>query len=159
MTSENKDKIRYKVNLKPHLEELNCFTSKRMEESDLLSIEETKRILEQSQQLPQLSTNKFTIPFQEKRSERFKKFVAKLQEVNSSSIYIWIDRTNDCGTSIIGSLSDINWEFDFDCSSNGIFVLESIDLQDRVLFDFFEEDGQLWLEIEASGIHWSKVNW
>jgi hypothetical protein len=38
-------------------------------------------------------------------------------------------------------------------------VLESIDLQDRVLFDFFEEDGQLWLEIEAFGMHWSKVNW
>jgi hypothetical protein len=105
MTSENKDKIRYKVNLKPHLEELNCFTSNRMKESDLLSIEKTKKILEQSQQLPQPSTNKFTIPFQEKRSERCKKFVSRLQEINDSSVYIWIDRTNDCGTSIIGKRS------------------------------------------------------
>ncbi|MEO5968365.1 MAG: hypothetical protein ABIQ95_00435 [Bdellovibrionia bacterium] len=79
------------------------------------------------------------IPFIEKESERFKKYIGQLQSANSSGVYIWIDRTNDCGTSIINSLLDIKWNFEFSCSENGIFVLEARNLQDRILFDFFEE--------------------
>lgn len=159
MSNENREQIRYKVNLNLHLLELNCFVLKRLSDSDLLPVEKTKSILEQSQHLNQMTPFKFTIPFEEKGSERFKKYIEQLQTTNSSGVYIWIERTNDCGTSVINSLLDINWGFDFSCSKNGILVFETLDLQDRILFDFFEEDGEHYLEIEVRGTHWPKIAW
>ena len=159
MTAENRNKIRYKVNLKPHLEELNCFTTKTMHESDLLSLDETKKLLDQGQSLRNLNARKFSINFDEIRSERFKKYLLKLQEANPSRVYLWIERTNDCGTSVLNGLLDIKWDFDFSCSDNGVLTLVTLDFQDRILFDFFEEDGARYLDIEVKGHHWSTIDW
>ena len=159
MATENREKIRYKVNLKPHLHELNCFTMKTMDELDLVPVEQTRAILNQVRMLGETPSFKFTIPFEEKNTDKFKSYITQLQNANSAGVYIWINRTNDCGTSILRSLHDIKWDFEFTCTDHGIFELETTDLKDSILFDFFEENGENWLEIEVSGANWPKISY
>jgi hypothetical protein len=156
---ERKKKIGYKINLKSHLQELNCFTVRTMSESDLVPLDQTKEILDRSKQLREAVPNKFTIPFEEKKSFRFKNYIKLLQDANSSGVYVWINRTNDCGSSIIKSLFDLKWNFDFECSRHGMLILVTTDLQDRILFDFYEEDDERLLDIEVSGANWPKITW
>ena len=159
MTSENREKIQYKINLTPYMLELNNFVLKRKGESDLLSIEKTRMNIEKSKNLDRMVLLKKTIPFAEKSSEKFKKYISLLQKANPAGVYIWLERTSICGTTIISSLKDINWGFDFNCSKNGVVEFVSTDLQDKILFDFFEEDGEQLLEIEVQGTNWPKINW
>jgi len=158
-SDERRNRISYKVNLKPYLQELNCFTLKPKSETDLISLDETKKIIERSKSIRKTERNKITIPFKEKQSEHFNNYIQRLQDANSSGIYLWIERANNCGTTLLGSLSEVNWNFEFLCNNNAILILITSDCRDEVLFDFYKEDDKELLDIETWGVNWSKISW
>jgi hypothetical protein len=159
MRTENQLKIAYKINIKKYLRELSCFSLRPITESDLLPVGQSNDILSRIRQLPKDDSHKFTIPFDEKYSVRFFAYIQQLYQTNPSSIYMWSDLSDVCGTCILNSITALNLEFSFDCSTEGIISFRTTDLKDKILFDFYEEDGQRWLDIETSGMNWPKIIW
>ena len=55
-------------------------------------------------------------------------------------------------------LSEVRFDFDFSVNKDGMLVLLTMDLQDRMLLDFSEgPDGELLLEVEVAGANWGQA--
>jgi hypothetical protein len=55
-------------------------------------------------------------------------------------------------------LSDVQFDFGFAVNRDGIVVLLTADLQDRMLLDFSEgPDGEQLLEVEVAGANWGQA--
>ncbi|MBW3469836.1 hypothetical protein LZF95_21070 [Algoriphagus sp. AGSA1] len=109
----------------------------------ILSIVETDKILEKVSTLKEVF--KTVLPFEDKTglknivNEKFK---------SEDSIYLLTSLSRDCGGIVINSIANFNFNFNFDDDSGGIFSLVSNDLKERILFDFYEENGKKFIEIE-----------
>ncbi|EMI70615.1 hypothetical protein [Leptospira noguchii] len=101
---------------------------------------------------------KFEIPFEEKNSERFSRFLNNLYSKNQLSIYIWTSLSNDCGVYRIPSILDFNSHFVFEVNG-GFILLLSENLDDELIFDFTEDNNERLLEVELSGANWIKVEY
>ncbi|WP_078127461.1 hypothetical protein [Leptospira alexanderi] len=102
---------------------------------------------------------RFEIPFEEKNSERFNRFLNNLYSKNQLSIYIWTEFSNDCGVYRIPSILDFNSHFVFEVNTDGLIQLLSENLDDELIFDFTEDNNERLLEIELSGANWIQVEY
>jgi len=158
MTSTKKG-LEYRQNIKTYLSELALLTNKELNEDDILysplSVENARQ---RSSSLSEFPILKFTIPFSEKKSERFSLYIDNLYQKNSSNVYIWTQRTNICGLYEVESIKKINFDFPFSINNEGILVLLSTDFEDKLLFDFsLNSDGDEIVEVEAQGKNWSRL--
>ncbi len=87
MTTERQKKIIYKENVRKYLQKIRCFTRQPVEESNLLSLNETMILRTRSKERIAKEAYGFTIPFEEKTSERFQKYINRLQCANPSGVY------------------------------------------------------------------------
>ncbi|WP_061234866.1 hypothetical protein [Leptospira interrogans] len=101
---------------------------------------------------------KFEIPFEEKNSERFSRFLNILYSKNQLPIYIWTSLSNDCGVYRIPSILDFNSHFTFEVNG-GFILLLSENLDDELIFDFTEDNNERLLEVELSGANWIQVEY
>ncbi len=102
---------------------------------------------------------KFTIPFEERSTEKFKYFIYNLYSKNQNPIYIWTELSNDCGIYEIDSILDFNFNFSFEVNSKGLINLLSKNLKDQIILDFSEDNNERLLEIELSGVNWIQVEY
>ena len=58
----------------------------------------------------------------------------------------------------IDGLDEFNFSFDFSDEHAGIIVLLAENQLDKLLLDFYEDGGVTYLDIEAYGENWSKVD-
>lgn len=78
----------------------------------------------------------FTIPFNTKNTLEFRAFIGRLQEANSSPIFLWTSRSEVCGLLELPSLSAFNFGFEFALEPNGIVVLMTTDTRERLTLDY-----------------------
>ena len=75
-------------------------------------------------------------------------------------VYLWTPRTIDCGVLLVPSLDVVKFDFDFDVNEEGILVLLSSDLVDRLLLDFSKScTGEERMTVESQGINWMHVDY
>ncbi|WP_277557991.1 hypothetical protein [Ereboglobus sp. PH5-10] len=147
--------INYRKSLAKYLEELRELINVPVTEVTLVPLDEVarirKKLVEKITICPQ---KKFRIPFPEKTGQRFRTFIEQLEQLNSSPIYIWTEAANGCGLFQASSLIKINLDFSYDVNSQGIIVILTKDLRDRMIWDFFEENSEKIIEVELMGETW-----
>lgn len=159
MTNIN-NKREYLSNIDAYLLEIELLTKKSIDKSELSSINEVDEIRSKASNLKTLPKKELKIDFSEKTSTRFIKYIQSLYYANNNEIYLWTSKTNVCGLYKVSSIKDINFSFPFDINNEGMFVLLSVDLKDKLLFDFsFDSSGKKIIEIEIQGLNWPSVEY
>lgn len=156
MSTDLTQRLAYKRNLQSHLSQLSQLTHREVTADDLLPLDVTHTIQEQSKRLLNSSSHKkFKIGFTEKLDAHFATFVRNLQALNSNPIYIWIEHTNECGLLEISSIVEFNFKFEYTVISQGIISLLTKDMSDNMVLDFFEDSsGERFIQIELAGSSW-----
>uniref|UniRef100_UPI000B0EE6E3 hypothetical protein n=2 Tax=Leptospira santarosai TaxID=28183 RepID=UPI000B0EE6E3 len=149
MNEENLKKFRYKLSMSKYIAEISQLYLKPFSKSNLIELEIMEAI---RQNVISKSERKkiFTIPFEEKSTEKFKHFVNNLYSKNQNPIYIWTELSNDCGIYEIDSILDFNFNFSFEVNSMGLIHLVSKNLKDQIVLDFSEDNNERLLEVELS---------
>jgi len=144
--------------IRDHLEEVNSFSLKKIGELDLIDLRQTDEIMNKFSKVPDFPFYQVKLFFEEKTSEKFSNFLQILYRANSSNVYLWSKFCRDCGICLLDSVLDINTQFSFECSDD-IFSLTTADMQDKILFDFYEKSERRLLDVELFGTNWSKIRW
>lgn len=152
-TLEQKKRRLYgKNNLDNYLKELNAITNIDVSQKDLLSIVESDKIVYDD------DNSKFykaKILFNDK--ERLLLFIGDLLKIRDGKGFLSTTYSNDSGLLEINSLKDFNVNFRFDDEHSGLITIVLKDLSNKLLLDFYEENQELYLEIETYGDDWSKA--
>nr|WP_235594848.1 hypothetical protein [Leptospira interrogans] len=156
MNEENLKKFRYKLSMPKYIAEISQLTNNPFDETNLLTLNQTESIRRSPSKIKVM--RKFEIPFEEKNSERFSRFLNNLYSKNQLPIYIWTSLSNDCGVYRIPSILDFNYHFVFEVNG-GFILLLSENLDDELIFDFTEDNNERLLEIELSGANWIQVEY
>lgn len=110
----------------------------------ILSIVETDKLIEKVSKLKLRFSKK--ILFNDK--EELKSIIFNNFNTNDS-VYIFTSLSRDCGAVLIDSIIYFNFNFNFMDDHSGIISLISSDIKNKILLDFYEEDGLQYLEIES----------
>lgn len=110
----------------------------------ILSIVETDKLIEKESKLKLRFSKK--ILFNDK--VELKRITFNNFNTNDS-VYIFTSLSRDCGAVLIDSINSFNFNFNFMDDHSGIISLISSDVKNKILLDFYEEDGLLYLEIES----------
>jgi len=159
MNEKNKARKEYIIYINDYIKRLNLLTTKNIYRENLLSLDNTWRILEQSKILLKSKFNsKFLISFEEKESNSFKKYITNILQKNNSIVYVWIKNTEQCGYLHPVSFDDINWSYPFDFDPNGIVTFTTIDFKNKLSLDNFFDEKEMKnkIEIEVFGEDWGK---
>ncbi len=159
---ENKSvshQIRRSQSLERYLNELSQLTGRNVICTELGTVNDALEIQKASQKFITQKVSTYEIPFSQRNSTKFLKIIEELYNKNPLPIYIWTPRTIDCGTFLVFSLRDIHFNFEFNINTEGIIVLLSHDLVDRVLLDFFElNTGERRMKIAIQGDNWESIH-
>lgn len=151
-------RLRQNLYKKQYLEELGALLGRAVLQEELGSLEHVKTIREALQKLDGQPVTSCEIPFAERKTDRFKRFIQRLIEANPSPVYVWTEHSIDCGLLLVPSLSEIKFDFDFSINADGVFVFRTSDLCDRLLLDFsISHTNEQILQIETQGEHWLDV--
>ena len=110
----------------------------------ILSIVETDKLIEKESKLKLRFSKK--ILFNDK--EELKSIIFNNFNTNDS-VYIFTSLSRDCGAVLIDYIIYFNFNFNFMDDHSGIISLISSDVKNKILLDFYEEDGLQYLEIES----------
>jgi hypothetical protein len=156
MNSDLTQRLACKRNLQCYLSQLCHLANRNVTADDLLPLEVTHAIREQSTRLlDKTSFRKFKIKFSEKLDTRFAMFVKNLYALNPSPVYIWVEHTNTCGLFEISSIMEFNAKFEYSVITEGIISLLTKDMIDNMVLDFYEDSsGEKFIEIELYGSSW-----
>lgn len=157
-TATSPEKLRQKLNLKKYLVELAALTGRSVSADELISLEQTAVLRVAQQKFAAQAIASAEVPFSDRGLTRFKEFVRRLHDANPSPVYVWTNRTIDCGALLVPSLTAIQWNFDFAVNEEGILAFVTLDLADSLLLDFSESPtGEQGLKVETQGAHWEGV--
>jgi len=145
--------------IRDHLEEVNSFSLKKIGELDLIDLRQTDEIMNKFSKVPDFPFYQVKLFFEEKTSEKFSNFLHILYNANPSNVYLWTKFASYYGICVLDSILDINTQFSFECSNNGLFTITTLDMRDRILFDFYEKSEIRLLDVELFGTNWSKMRW
>ena len=153
-------KLAYRRDIRAYISELRALTRMEITEGSLLPLDQLEPIREEVTARLREPTRMFTIPFEEKSGERFKKFVGTLGKLNPGRMYVFTNRTNSCGPVIIDDIEQFNFDFDYSVNSEGIVSLVAEDLRDRMVLDFSkDENDRSVLRIELFGEKWPSAEY
>lgn len=151
-TTEQKRRRLYgKQFLHEYLKELNALTNIQIEKDMLLSIEETDKLGKVSHEM----SYKSQIFFHEK--DKLLIFIGQLIKLKNGMCYLWISYSNDCGILKLNSLNDFNVNFNFEDEHAGLIAIIMEDLSNELILDYFEDNGEYYLDIETYGKEWSNA--
>lgn len=153
-------KLQQKLNLKRYLEELGALTGRVVQADELCSLEQVVVMRQAAKKLAAQHAVVFEIPFSDKDSNRFKAFIQKLKDADSSPVYLWTPRTINCGALLVPSVAEIKFDFDFAINDEGIISFTTIDFRDSLLLDFTNTPmGAQCMRVETQGENWTKVSY
>jgi hypothetical protein len=154
------EKLAFQRELHRYLQELSLLVGRSVHKNELLTLEETKAIRLQANQVIRKPIEKFEIPFEAKQKHRFVKLMELLAEKNPSDVYLWTPASNLCGVMQPVSLKIVNLSFPFNLNPEGIVVFLTSDFFDQILFDYsLGLDEEQILEVELSGSHWGSISY
>lgn len=111
---------------------------------EILSIVETDKLIEKESKLKLIFSKK--ILFNDK--EELKRIILNNFSANDN-VYIFTSLSRDCGAVLINSINSFNFNFNFIDDHSGIISLIRSDVKNKILLDFYEEDGLEYIEIES----------
>lgn len=155
MNEELRKKIAFKTQMKEYLKELSEISGRTVEQRELFSVEETDLLKSQLAKFNDTEKVSFELTPADLTSERFKRFISSLEKVNSSPVFIWIEKTNDCGALKLPSLSNVSFDFEFKQLPDGVILFLTDDLRNSLLIDFDDES----LVVEVQGDDWLDVSY
>lgn len=159
-TYEQKKRRLYgKQHLYKYIKELNALTNIDVCNENLFSIVETDKIVSGIKEHLYKSSNTFSkskILFSDKESLLI--LIGHIINLKNDEVYISTEFSLDCGLLKLASLNDFNVNFDYEKVTSGLFSITLKDFSNSLLFDFYEEDYEYYLEIESYGKDWSKVS-
>lgn len=158
--TEIRRRAEYKRHIGAYLTELAQLARRTPSEGDLLSLDATEEIRRRAEGLREKPCTTFQVAFEERLSRRFADFIERLYRSNSSPVHIWTHRSNSCGVLRLDSVLEFVPGFAYDVNSEGIIVLLTSDLQDRMTLEFSEDPqrGRV-LDMELCGDHWAAVDY
>ncbi|MHC5310906.1 hypothetical protein ACYSNM_12750 [Myroides sp. LJL116] len=109
----------------------------------VLSIVETDDIIEKERELQLKSSIK--VFFKDK--DVLRKFTLDKFRTEDC-IYLFTNFSQDCGALAMDSINSFNFQFDFNDDPSGIIKLINSSLEDKILLDFYEEQGLKYIEVE-----------
>ena len=153
--SELYDRLAFPKHIGQHLAQLSQLAGREVRSEDLLSLEETNAIRKKSKETQRAPAWRRDLAFSDKSSDRFRKLVDALEQLNPSPVFIWTHLSNVCGLLRPVPLRSVNFDFAFNVDPEGILVVVTSDLCDKMLLDYSlgPDDAQL-LELEISGRSW-----
>lgn len=152
------DRLRLKLHLKRHLEELSALTGRSVQADELGSLEQAAQMRMAAQKFIAQPFARYEIKFSDRKTERFRKFLQRLTDANPSSVYIWTRHTIDCGALLVVSLAEIKFDFDFAINDEGILSFTTSDLTDKLLLDFSSTpEGEQIMTVETQGPNWASA--
>jgi hypothetical protein len=156
----NLSKIRYKVQIAKYLALLALVSGRRVDASELLSVEETRRLQGVARGLKRAPPHRFMIPFAEKSGPRFREYASRLSAAVNTPILLWVTSASVCGALPMSSLAEVNWDFKASVFAGGPMTFTTADVQQSLLIDeCLEESEQGLLEIEVQGAGWDEVRY
>lgn len=148
-----------KAHLPHHLAELRNLVRREVSEADLLSLEDTNALREKAKANRPSPLSRVEVPFSDKNGARFAALVDQMR-CDERSVYIWTPLSNVCGLLRPVHLSEVNFGFEFDINPEGILVILTSDLVDKLLLDFSDNDAaERVIEIETSGPRWGTMRY
>ena len=121
---------------------INKITISNSNNFKILSIPETDNLIDDIANLKLKSSVKLL--FNEKLLLK-KNVLEKLNTV--CGIYLFTSLSKDCGAVLIDSINLFNFDFNFTDDDSGIISIVASNLKDKILLDFYEEDGTEYIEI------------
>ena len=137
---QKKRRLFGKQDLPVYLGELCKILKKDIDKSMILSIVETDNIREKNQAKKLSNSSKILF----KNKEKLKSIIYEKEY----PYYVFTSYSRDCGTLLINSLDEFNFEFSFSDITSGIITLTRKDLQKEIILDFYEEDKLQYIDIE-----------
>jgi hypothetical protein len=144
-------KIRSKVNMKRHLEQMNYLSTIPVLEKDLLSLEESDHIYSLLQNNKITKQQFFFKPIlQNQILYEIKRYLLTIDE----KCYILCQYSFDCGVYVIESIRHFKPEFNYIDLGFYRVTLLSMSMQNEITF-WEEDEGTI--EIEVSGDNWISI--
>lgn len=119
-----------------YLKELSILTGSDVSIHDLSTLEEMESVRAESREINDKPISRFSIDFKCRCDEKFINYIKKLHLSDNGEIYIWTERTNLFGLYKIKSMIYIITSFPFELNEEGIVVFLTINLKNKLLFDF-----------------------
>lgn len=144
---QKKRRLFGKKHLSRYLSELSKLLKKEIEAKDLLSIVDTDKFMNAT------SHFKDKKPFVKeiiKFSDKTKLKEILLKKVSNWNVpyMVYLSDSLDCGLLEIPSLYYFNFDFSFYDEHAGIIIFTRIDGEQKILLDYYEENGEKFIEIE-----------
>ena len=146
---QKKRRLVGKINfLDTYLKTLNKITLKKIDSTMLLSVVETDRLYSTNNDynIDYRITLDFNAPQKIKEWDKIKSVFG------SKPLYIWLTNGEYCGLCPLESIEYFNINFDYEDDSYGIIVLIVHDFTQKVVLDFYEEDGEKKIDIEIKSV-------
>jgi len=142
--------------MKQYLNELKVLVGRDVERSELMPPDVTQAIVEKARTKPRRPARTQNIPFTEKSSAQFRRFIDALNSVSRDGVYIWTPRAVTCGLLPPVPLVNIRFDFDFALIPEEILTFTSVDLEDSLILDL-ENNGEPRIELEVTGPKWAEI--
>jgi hypothetical protein len=138
-----------------HLRDLSVWVGRQVSRAELL---DPKHVEETGEAFRDMQPSKsFTVALEDKSGERFRKFLERLRDSNSSPVDLWTQHARICGPLRVDSLLELDWKV---CLDDGdVIALSTSDHHDRMLLDVSEENGLRTLLVELTGPSWGAVDY
>ena len=146
-----RERLSRKQYLSEYLKELNALTNIKITEDMLLSRVESNEVGSVSRE----KSYKTEILFHEK--DKLSIFIGKLIKLKDGDAYLHVTHSKSCGLLKLNSLKDFNVNFNFDDEHAGLITIFFRNLSNELLLDYYEENGEYYLEIETYGDDWSQA--
>ena len=136
-----------------YLEELNNLFNSSITKDNLLSLEVTDEIISKLS-LERYKLIKTSFDFKDKA--KLSACINDLIKLYSGPVLVFTSYSEFCGAVEVSSLARFNVDFNYKDEHAGIISVISKDLKNKLLIDFYEEQGDFFITIETRGVLWSK---
>ncbi len=161
MTTERREAISLKTNLKACLARFGCYLGRSVAPQELVPPAESRAVVAGARKSFVESGSvrrSFTVPLFEKEADRFRAYVAALRASGADASYLWIADSEACGLCRVASLSDLDLAFKPGCDPGELLAVYSADGRNTLLLDYSEVDtGVYELDVATSGPSWGVV--
>lgn len=149
-----------KIVREKYLDELRKILLCDVSDEIFLSLEMTDKLRDPNAHQPyeKFEHDCFKKEFLFSNKQQLKFYLEKLQALNNEKLYVLTDYSQYCGAVEIKHIGHFNFKFEVHDEHAGTIIFLARSGIDRLMLDSNEENGEYYIEVEAQGKNWSKVN-
>jgi hypothetical protein len=152
------DEISRRKALRHYLERLSALIGEKIEEDQLMSVTETRRISDQLKLIPRSKASTLTLKFKQLEETWTGSLAKRLSHTKQTSVVLFIPGALLCGGISLNSVSLFKCQIPFKLIPEGVITIATNDGEDCLIFDLsINDSGDEIVEIELRGNTWSKI--